>query len=66
MTCNIGETDRLFRFLFALGFLLTAMIVSFDTPYRIGLLVLAGIALATAVTRVCPLYTVVGLNTNRA
>jgi hypothetical protein len=65
MTRNMGRFDRGVRaFAVAPAAIAGALILGADTVGGIILLVVAGIMLATAITGVCPPYTVLGISTH--
>lgn len=66
MVCNVGGADRAIRTVLGVAFALVAIFVPMDTVWRVLLLVLAGIAFFTVVTRYCPLNSLLGVNTCRA
>lgn len=64
MTRNMGTFDRGLRaFVVAPAAILVAFLVGAGTILGIVLLVVAGIMLTTAVTAVCPTYTIIGIST---
>ena len=66
MTCNVGGVDLVIRAVLGVAFVLAALFAPLDTIWRVGLLVLAAIALFTVATRHCPLNSLIGLNTCRS
>ena len=66
MVCNVGGPDRAIRTALGVVFALVALFLPMDTVWRVLLLVLAGIAFFTVVTRHCPLNSLFGINTCRA
>lgn len=66
MRCNVGGTDRAIRAALGVVFALIAIFVPMDTVWRVLLLVLAGIAFFTVVSRYCPLNSLFGINTCRS
>lgn len=64
MTRNMGTFDRGLRaFVVAPAAILVAFLVGAGTILGIVLLVVAGIMLTTALTAVCPTYTIIGIST---
>ena len=62
MRCNVGTTERIIRFLVALG-LMTWAFVGLEGTARYVVFGLAFLPLLTGVFRFCPLWTVLGVNT---
>ncbi|NTV95662.1 MAG: DUF2892 domain-containing protein [Thiobacillus sp.] len=64
MTCNVGRMDRTGRIVIGIVLLgVGALIPSIGLDWRIGLLVIAAVALVTAVVRYCPANALLGINT---
>jgi hypothetical protein len=63
MTANIGPTDRLIRLVAGAGLVLWALVAGGWTALAWGALAVGAILVVTALTRVCPLYRLVGLST---
>lgn len=62
MNINVGGLDRTIRII--AGIVLLSLIVLIDSPWRwLGLLGL--LPLITGLTRRCPGYSILGVNTNR-
>ncbi|MBN2853075.1 MAG: DUF2892 domain-containing protein [Clostridia bacterium] len=62
MKKNVGKTDKLIRII--LGVVLLSLLFIIDSGWRwIGLLGI--VAIGTALINFCPLYTLIGVNTNR-
>lgn len=59
MKCNVGSTDRLLRIVAGLGIAIGGVI--FESYWGL----IGVVFLATAVFRFCPLYTVLGINTDK-
>lgn len=68
MPCNVGTTDRAVRLVLGLVLLALPLLTGFaaGTPWLWwGALVIGLVMLATAATRVCPLYALLGVRTCR-
>ncbi len=59
MKCNVGSTDRILRLVAGLGIAIGGVI--FESYWGL----IGVVFLATAVFRFCPLYTVLGMNTDK-
>lgn len=59
MKCNVGSTDRIIRIVLGLGIAIGGVI--FESYWGL----IGVVLLATAVFRFCPLYTLLGINTDR-
>jgi len=62
MTCNVGTTERIIRFVVALGLMAWAFLGLEGTP-RYIVFGLAFVPLLTALFRFCPLWVALGINT---
>lgn len=65
MNKTVGSPDRMVRVVLAIGAVTGAGIVGFTTIGGIVLLAVAAIMLVTAMTSVCPLYSMLRINTRR-
>lgn len=65
MTCNVGGIDRAIRAVLGVAFVLASLLLTMDTLWRVVLLLLAGVAFFTVVSRYCPLNAAIGLDTCR-
>lgn len=63
MKCNVGGIDMAARLIIGAALLIAAFTVTMSTAWQTVLLVLAAIAIVTAVIRFCPLNAMLGLNT---
>ncbi len=63
MTQNVGPVDRIIRIVLAIAFAYGAVALSGAWVWVLG--VLAAVALITGLTGFCPLYRLLGINTNR-
>jgi len=63
MKKNMGNTDRLIRFIVAAIVAALYFTNTITGTFGIILLVLAGVFVLTSIVSFCPLYTLVGLNT---
>lgn len=70
MSANVGTVDRIVRAILGVGLLYLAFfsgVPQFEAaPLRYGAAALGIVMLAVAVTRVCPIYAVLGIRTCRA
>lgn len=62
MTINMGSADRIIRPLLAIAFLALYFTGTVTGTIGVVLLVLAGVFLLTSVVGMCPLYTLLGIN----
>lgn len=63
MNTNVGRTDKLVRVGIAMVALIAAFSVGASTGLGLALLVVGAIMAVTALTGVCPIYRVFGMNT---
>jgi len=63
MTSNVGKTDKVIRGGIGVLALVVAFVVGIGSVGGIVLVVVAAIALVTAVVGFCPLYRLFGINT---
>lgn len=63
MTLNMGKADRFVRPLLAIVFIALYFTGTVTGTLGIVLLVLAGVFLLTSVVGLCPLYSLLGINT---
>lgn len=63
MKCNVGGADRTFRMATGTALAAGALLAPMSASSRLALLVPAGVAFFTAMTRYCPLNDAIGLNT---
>lgn len=63
MKANMGKFDKLVRVLLAAAMVLLFALHVVDGVLGIVLLVIAGIFLLTSLVGVCPMYTLLGMNT---
>lgn len=66
MKCNVGGSDRTFRFGLGAALLGVGSFVEMSASLRIASFVGAAIALGTAAARYCPANSLVGLDTCKA
>lgn len=66
MTQNIGNTDRMIRFVLGIVLVVLAFVMGLTSWPGIVMLVVGILALATAAVRVCPLYLALGTSTKKA
>jgi len=62
MKCNVGGMDRTGRIVLGVVLLVAGLAAPVELIWRIVALVVAGIALVTAVVRFCPANAVMGIN----
>lgn len=63
MKNNVGGMDRIGRFALGAVLLLVGLLVEMEMIWRIVVLVIAAIALLTAIVRFCPVNAMLGINT---
>lgn len=63
MKCNVGGIDRMGRTVLGVVLLLVGLVAPIDMTWRIVALVIAAVALATAIVRFCPANWMMGINT---
>ncbi|MFD1315275.1 YgaP family membrane protein [Namhaeicola litoreus] len=63
MTKNVGNTDKIIRYVLAVVALYFAYTCAVASPWNYLLYVVALIMVVTAVTGVCPLFSLFGINT---
>jgi hypothetical protein len=63
MTKNVGSTDKIIRYALAVVALYFAYTGAIASPWNYLLYVVALIMVVTAVTGVCPLFSLFGINT---
>lgn len=63
MKCNVGGMDRTGRIVIGVVLLVIGLAAPVEMTWRIVLLVVAAIALATAIVRFCPANAAFGINT---
>ena len=66
MKTNMGNADRIIRFILAAAIAVLYFTDSITGTAGIVLLVLAGVFVLTSLMSFCPLYTLAGVNTCRA
>jgi len=63
MKCNVGGIDRTGRIVLGVVLLLVGLVAPIDMTWRIVALVIAAVALVTAIMRFCPANWMLGINT---
>jgi len=63
MRITVGNTDRVLRGLLAVGAVVGSAVLGFSTGGGIALLAVAAIMVLTAASGVCPIYSVLGIDT---
>jgi len=63
MKCNVGGIDRTGRIVLGIVLLIVGLVAPIELTWRIVALVVAGIALVTAIVRFCPANAILGINT---
>lgn len=63
MKSNMGSLDKTIRIILAVVFSMLFITKTVEGPASIVLLVLGGVFLLTSVISICPLYSILGLNT---
>lgn len=62
MKCNVGGIDRTGRIVLGIVLLIVGLVAPIELIWRIVALVVAGIALVTAMVRFCPANAILGIN----
>ncbi len=62
---NVGKNDSIIRYVLAVVLVVAGIAMGASSTISIILYVLAGVMVVTATTRVCPLYKIVGIKTNK-
>ena len=62
MKCNVGGIDRTGRIVLGIVLLLVGLTAPIEMTWRVVALVIAAIALLTAVVRYCPVNAILGIN----
>ena len=65
MNTNVGAIDRLIRLLLAAGLFYLGFFLYGGTGLGIGLVVVGGVMLVTALVGFCGLYQLLGIRTNK-
>ena len=63
MKKNVGNTDKLIRFIIALVAIWAAYMGLVESPWTYVLYAIAAIMLLTALTSTCPIWLMTGMNT---
>jgi hypothetical protein len=67
MTSNVGNTDRILRFVAGIALFLAPMVTSwalFDSALmKYGAIIIGAVLMVTALMRFCPAYSIFGMNT---
>jgi len=64
MKVNMGSLDKAIRIIIAIAFAMLYITKTVEGTVGIILLVVGGVFLLTSLVSFCPLYTILGLNTN--
>ena len=62
MKCNVGGIDRIGRIVVGIVLLVVGIVAPIEMTWRIVALVIAAIALLTAIVRFCPVNAMLGFN----
>ena len=62
MKCNVGKTDRIIRIVLGIILLVAGIVAPVGMTWRVVLLVIAAVALVTAIIRFCPANAIVGID----
>lgn len=66
MTANVGSLDRIIRLIIGVALIALPIIVGFGSTLLTIISVVIGLVmLAVSATRICPLYTILGVRTCR-
>lgn len=63
MKCNVGGLDRTGRIVIGIVLLVVGLVAPIEMTWRVVALVVAAIALLTAIARFCPANAIFGINT---
>ena len=63
MKCNVGGIERTGRIVIGIVLLVVGLVAPVEMAWRVAALVIAAIALVTAVVRFCPANAIFGINT---
>lgn len=63
MKHNVGGIDRIGRIVLGVVLLIVGLVAPLDMAWRIAALVVAAVALVTAIVRFCPANWMLGINT---
>lgn len=63
MKCNVGGMDRTGRIVLGIVLLVVGLLAPIEMMWRIVALVVAAVALVTAIVRFCPANAIFGINT---
>lgn len=64
MKANMGSLDKAIRIIIAIAFAMLYITKTIEGTASIILLVVGGVFLLTSIVSFCPLYTILGLNSN--
>jgi hypothetical protein len=64
MKVNMGSLDKVIRIIIAIAFAMLYITKTVEGTTGIVLLAIGGVFLLTSLISFCPLYTILGLNTN--
>ena len=64
MKANMGSLDKAIRIIIAIAFAMLYITKTIEGTSGIVLLVVGGVFLLTSIVSFCPLYSILGLNTN--
>jgi hypothetical protein len=65
MKANIGSLDKVIRIFLAIAFAMLYITKMVEGTVGLILLVVGGILLLTSIINFCPLYSILGLNSNK-
>lgn len=65
MKKTVGSADKAIRIILGLVFLIIAFAMSVGQTLKVILIILGIIALLTAITGLCPLYSLLGISTGK-
>jgi len=63
MKCNVGGIDRTGRIALGMVLLIVGLVAPIEMTWRIVAIVIASVALVTAIVRFCPANAILGINT---
>lgn len=66
MTKNVGGIDRILRFIVGIVLLLAPFVAGWGTFWTVVSVAVALVMLGTAASRTCPLYSMIGVSTDKS
>ncbi len=66
MKKTVGSVDKIIRIILGIVLLVVAFVVSVGQVLKVIFIIVGVIALLTSITGLCPLYSLLGINTGKA